>query len=57
MDFFGGSGTTAYVAMTLGRRFLTVDKNKEAFEVMKKRIGLGLLDSKVEYVDTYNDAS
>jgi site-specific DNA-methyltransferase (adenine-specific) len=57
MDFFGGSGTTAYVAMTLGRRFLTVDKNIEAFEVMKKRIGLGLLESKVEYIDTYSDAS
>ena len=51
MDFFGGSGTTAKVAMTLGRRFLTVDKNPEAFEVMKNRIGNGILGASVEYVE------
>lgn len=50
MDFFGGSGTTAKVAMTLGRRFLVVDKNPEAFEVMKNRIGNGILGASVEYV-------
>jgi site-specific DNA-methyltransferase (adenine-specific) len=51
MDFFGGSGTTAYVAMTLARRFLTVDKNPEAFEVMKNRIGNGTLGTSVEYIE------
>lgn len=51
LDFFGGSGTTAKVAMTLGRRFLTVDKNPEAFEVMKNRIGNGILGASVEYVE------
>ena len=51
LDFFGGSGTTAFVAMQLGRRFITVDKNPEAIEVMKKRIGEGLLGTSVEYID------
>jgi DNA modification methylase len=51
MDFFGGSGTTAYVAMTLARQFLTVDKNPEAFEVMKNRIGNGMLGFAVEYIE------
>jgi site-specific DNA-methyltransferase (adenine-specific) len=51
MDFFGGSGTTASVAMQLGRRFITVDKNPEAIEVMKKRMGDGMLGASVEYID------
>jgi len=51
MDFFGGSGTTAHVAMKLNRRFLTVDKNPEAFEVMKNRIGNGTLGTSVEYIE------
>ena len=51
MDFFGGSGTTAHVAMKLNRRFLTVDKNPEAFEVMKNRIGNGTLETSVEYIE------
>jgi site-specific DNA-methyltransferase (adenine-specific) len=51
MDFFGGSGTTAHVAMKLDRRFLTVDKNPEAFEVMKNRIGNGTLGTSVEYIE------
>lgn len=52
-DFFGGSGTTAYVAMKLGRRFITVDRNPEAIAVMKKRIGDGVLGAGVEYIDTH----
>ena len=51
MDFFGGSGTTAHVAMKLNRRFLTVDKNPEAFEVMKNRIGNGTLGTSVDYIE------
>ena len=56
LDFFGGSGTTAFVAMQLGRRFITVDRNPEAIEVMKKRIGEGSLGAEVEYVDLQSPA-
>lgn len=37
LDFFGGSGTTAYVANSLGRRFVTIDQNDEAIEIMRTR--------------------
>lgn len=37
LDFFAGSGTTGAAALELGRRFLLVDSNKEAIEVMKAR--------------------
>lgn len=37
LDFFGGSGTTGAVAASLGRRFILVDQNPEAIEVMRKR--------------------
>ncbi|MCL4256895.1 MAG: site-specific DNA-methyltransferase [Anaerolineales bacterium] len=37
LDFFAGSGTTGAAALELGRRFLLVDSNKEAIEVMKER--------------------
>jgi site-specific DNA-methyltransferase (adenine-specific) len=50
-DFFGGSGTTAAVALKLGRRFLTTDTNPEAWEVMKRRLGEGNLGAEIEYVD------
>jgi site-specific DNA-methyltransferase (adenine-specific) len=39
LDFFAGSGTTGVVARELGRRFVLVDENPEAFAVMKDRIG------------------
>lgn len=38
LDFFAGSGTTGAAAHELGRRFILVDNNPEAFEVMKKRL-------------------
>jgi site-specific DNA-methyltransferase (adenine-specific) len=57
LDFFAGSGTTANVAMALGRRFITVDKNSESIEVMKKRIGNGSLGVEVEYLDISNTES
>ncbi len=42
LDFFAGSGTTGVAAHELGRRFILVDNNPEAFEVMKKRLkGMG----------------
>ncbi len=37
LDFFAGSGTTGMAAHELGRRFILVDNNPEALEVMAKR--------------------
>ncbi len=37
LDFFAGSGTTGAAVLELGRRFLLVDNNPEAIEVMRKR--------------------
>jgi site-specific DNA-methyltransferase (adenine-specific) len=37
LDFFAGSGTTGVAALELGRRFILVDNNPEALEVMAKR--------------------
>jgi site-specific DNA-methyltransferase (adenine-specific) len=37
LDFFAGSGTTGIAAHELGRRFILVDSNKQATQVMKKR--------------------
>ncbi|HYA45705.1 MAG TPA: site-specific DNA-methyltransferase [Acidimicrobiales bacterium] len=39
LDFFAGSGTTGAVARQLGRRFVLVDDNPEALEVMRRRLG------------------
>jgi site-specific DNA-methyltransferase (adenine-specific) len=36
-DFFAGSGTTGVAALELGRRFLLVDSNSEAVQVMARR--------------------
>ncbi|MDR0366719.1 MAG: site-specific DNA-methyltransferase, partial [Bifidobacteriaceae bacterium] len=38
LDFFAGSGTTGAVAAQLGRRFVLVDSNPEAIEVMRRRL-------------------
>jgi len=37
LDFFAGSGTTGVAAHELGRRFILVDNNPEAIQVMTKR--------------------
>jgi len=37
LDFFAGSGTTGAAAHELGRRFILVDDNPEALEVMARR--------------------
>jgi site-specific DNA-methyltransferase (adenine-specific) len=37
VDFFAGSGTTGVAAMDLDRRFLLIDNNEVAIEVMKER--------------------
>jgi site-specific DNA-methyltransferase (adenine-specific) len=39
LDFFAGSGTTGAVAASLGRRFVLVDANPEAVDVMRRRLG------------------
>ena len=38
LDFFAGSGTTGAVAQALGRRFVLVDQNPEAIQVMHARM-------------------
>lgn len=37
MDFFAGSGTVGEVCLELDRRFILMDNNPQAIEVMKKR--------------------
>jgi site-specific DNA-methyltransferase (adenine-specific) len=37
LDFFAGSGTTGQACLELGRRFILVDDNREALEVMSRR--------------------
>ncbi len=37
MDFFAGSGTVGAACLKLGRRFILVDNNPEALEVMARR--------------------
>jgi site-specific DNA-methyltransferase (adenine-specific) len=37
LDFFAGSGTTGAAALETGRRFLLVDDNPDAIEVMRQR--------------------
>lgn len=47
VDFFGGSGTTGFAALEMGRRFLMIDANPESIEVMKKRFD----GQDVEFID------
>ncbi len=42
LDFFAGSGTLGAVAARLGRRYVLVDANPEAIEVMRRRLGDGV---------------
>lgn len=37
LDFFAGSGTTGAACLELGRRFILVDNNSQAIEVMQRR--------------------
>ena len=48
LDFFAGSGTTGAVAGTLERRFVLIDENPEAIEIMRSR--LSRANSSVEYL-------
>lgn len=47
LDFFAGSGSTGAAALELDRKFLLVDDNPEAIEVMKKRFA----GQPVEFID------
>ena len=38
LDFFAGSGTTGAVAGAMGRRFVLVDSNADAIDVMRHRL-------------------
>ena len=40
LDFFAGSGSTGAAAAQLGRKFVCVDQNPPAIEVMAKRLGV-----------------
>jgi D-amino peptidase len=40
LDFFAGSGTTGAACLELGRRFLLVDNNPAALEVMARRFAI-----------------
>jgi hypothetical protein len=39
LDFFAGSGTLGAVCRDLGRRYVLVDSNPEAIDVMRERLG------------------
>jgi site-specific DNA-methyltransferase (adenine-specific) len=39
LDFFAGSGTTGQVCLDLGRRFILIDNNEQALQVMSRRFG------------------
>ena len=47
VDFFAGSGTTGAVAADLGRRFVLVDQNPEAIEVMRERFASAGVDVEI----------
>lgn len=51
LDFFAGSGTAGAAALELDRRFVLVDQNREAIEVMRKRFATGRLREEVLFVE------
>ena len=51
LDFFGGSGTTGAAARELGRKFVLIDQNPEAIEVMRKRLADTAEEGTVRIVD------
>jgi site-specific DNA-methyltransferase (adenine-specific) len=52
LDFFAGSGTLGAVAERSDRRFLLVDSNPEAITIMRKRLGQGLLNTPIQFLDS-----
>ena len=53
LDFFAGSGTTGEACLELGRRFILVDNNPEAIEVMRRRFA-GVAD--IEWIGSGDTA-
>ena len=51
LDFFAGSGTTGAAAHALGRRFMLIDNNPEAVEVMAERL------ARVEGLEVFRSGS
>ena len=51
MDFFAGSGTTGAAALELGRKFVLVDQNREAIDVMRKRFASGRVGQEIQFVE------
>jgi site-specific DNA-methyltransferase (adenine-specific) len=49
VDFFAGSGTTGAVAKKLGRRFILVDENPDAVNVMKSRLDAIFSERETEF--------
>lgn len=49
LDFFAGSGTTGAAARQLGRRFLLVDNNPEAIDIMRQRFSDTTLEGRTEF--------
>jgi site-specific DNA-methyltransferase (adenine-specific) len=37
LDFFAGSGTTGQACLNLGRRFILIDNNPQAYSAMRTR--------------------
>lgn len=50
LDFFAGSGTTGAVAQDLGRSFVLVDESQDAIDVISKRLGDGLLGTRLTFM-------
>jgi site-specific DNA-methyltransferase (adenine-specific) len=50
LDCFAGSGTLGAVAEQLDRKFLLIDCNPDAIDVMRKRLGTGLGAPPVEFL-------
>lgn len=51
LDFFAGSGTLGAVALKTERRFVLMDSNPEAVEVMKSRLGSGQLGASISHLN------
>jgi site-specific DNA-methyltransferase (adenine-specific) len=49
LDFFAGSGTVGEVCLEMNRRFILVDNNPQAIEVMKKRFANA---AEIEWLDS-----
>lgn len=51
LDFFAGSGTTGAAALEIGRKFMIIDENPQAIEVMRTRFTKALADGQVSFID------